>query len=236
MTQKNTFRQALFCLSFLLCFAFTASNIYGQATPPIIQWQYTNTPQFSPDPNNYKFNPPTTGENWFYDIQPTTDGGYIACGYAEINSSYVPLPILAKLDGGGNPVWEHIYDGGDATKLGYFWRVVEVNDPVYNEQVYVVTGVKVGASSFAQTPTWANVFAVMVDQSGNPVTGPYFYANVSGTITRSTTELATSSPSNPFTSAGEYNGLKAVYTPTLNGFIISTKETQTGKAGLLKLA
>ncbi len=202
----------------------------GTANVPIIQWQYTNIPQYTNASGLLFPNAASTtgGENWFYDIVPLAEGGYIACGYTETNPYYTWEPVAAKFDANGKWLWEQVYQQGETgSNQGYFWRTTESTDASHT---ILIAGEKVynpSPSIYNQ-----NVFVVEVSTTDGTVLNgsPYYYYNTSSGIQRSS-----SFNSSYNTGFGEYQGLRAVYNSgTLDGFIIATNE-QGGKAGLLKL-
>ncbi|HVA98583.1 MAG TPA: hypothetical protein VNG53_06780, partial [Bacteroidia bacterium] len=192
----------------LLTAIFLMCSLYGysQTTPPIIAWQYTNTPQFTSTTDLLPS--PDYGENWFYNITPTSDGGYLGVGYAEIypntGGGVVTQPILVKIDQFGHLVWEQVYDGGKPSDPGFFWQAVESKDAITGQPVYVAMASKSGNDGNGSN--YGNIFIVEVDPSNGKIKdntagaypNGYYYGSIfidgnnsngSGNITMSSTPI-----------------------------------------------
>ncbi len=102
-------------------------DFFAQNNPPAKHWQFS-------DKSNVL---PVTGEDWLYNIMSTSDGGYLGCGYTEINSPAINNSevALVKLDAHGNVVWDQIFDDGNSADHDYFVDEVEVSDG------YVILGI-----------------------------------------------------------------------------------------------
>ena len=50
-----------------------------------------------------------TDSEWIYKVRPTSDGGYITCGYTMSTGAGMRDAMLVKLDAGGNISWARTY-------------------------------------------------------------------------------------------------------------------------------
>ncbi len=145
-------------------------SLYCQNQAPAKHWQFT-----APCTQQPTFQPSTFGENWFYNIIQTSDGGYLRCGYAEIlqqptDAEGIETPVAVKMDQNGQVVfWEKLFDNNEPGNEGYFSDVVEVPDG------YVFEGSKrVGLNQEL------SVYIVKTDKEGNIIFSKNFGSNIIG--------------------------------------------------------
>jgi hypothetical protein len=80
-----------------------SQNVISQNSLPPMQWKYSNSSQYHPI---------AVGEDWFYNVTSTSDGGYLGAGYAEIAVNQYH-PSVSKVDANGNKLWEQYFQNGN---------------------------------------------------------------------------------------------------------------------------
>lgn len=184
-------------------------------TAPAQQWELQMASVFE---TNYN-----AGEDWFYTMIQTSDGGYLAGGYTNknntINNKHF-IPIMVKFDNNGKFLWEKDFVpvNVEVNDEGHFDQVLEVNDG------YVAVGPQT-----TQSATNRFVYWVKVNKLNGSTIASQLYGN--GTLPQFETDYG----------AGGYTFVEPVKLPggDDDGFIIgSTKVPLTSgnsKALLIRL-
>lgn len=113
-------------LLLLVCSAFVKLSFSQTLQPPVKQLSYNA-------PSDYHL-PIADGEDWFYSIIQSSDGGYVGTGYAEyvITTGGVAVynPSIVKLDHSGKKLWETVFPNthNDVTKEEFGMDVIETPD------------------------------------------------------------------------------------------------------------
>ena len=147
----------------LAIFLFVNVNLFSQS--PNTSWKYSgefDNPYLGLGSNGQV--PGSSGEDWFYNIIGTTDGGSLGIGYAQMDVGGIRLyPALVKLNPNGTKNWiKGCTD--DNSKGGVFWDAVELNG------FYYAVGTKNDPSSNNQ----AGVL-VKINPSGTIIFYKYFH-------------------------------------------------------------
>lgn len=95
-------------------------------------------------------------EDWALTVRQTSDGGYLAGGFAD-GACGNPVPSLFKMDAHGEVQWHFLFDAGHPCGFGSFGEVLEVEDG------YVAVGRK---GFFNLLPGGNRMFFVKVDHHG----------------------------------------------------------------------
>ncbi len=92
---KTTSKILIVCLALLFIQTLNAQNLNAL---PGVQWNYSAYSQYHQVP---------VGEDWFYGVIATSDGGSLGIGYAETpnpntSNTYAVQPTASKIDKNGN--------------------------------------------------------------------------------------------------------------------------------------
>jgi hypothetical protein len=132
--------RAISILCFVLSFILTA--IPSLAQPPETLWTRT-------------FNNGGNALDWGYDVQQTTDGGFIVSGFGYREESNNDVWVI-KTDSDGNEVWNQFF-GGIASDLGY--GIEQTTDG----------GFAVLANTYSYGAGYLDVWLIKIDADGNEV-------------------------------------------------------------------
>ncbi|MGB0930372.1 MAG: T9SS type A sorting domain-containing protein [Chitinophagales bacterium] len=154
MQSKANLHQFLFVLM-IFCSFFYVTTVFGQGAG--------NTPV---DPDKVPTQQLGTqhGGNyvdWAFDVKQTCDGGYISCGFTQINNngSHIDQPAITKYDVNGNVEWDNVYSSVTPNVLSRSEEVVETPN-----NTFVAIG-------YEQGPNRKMLF-IEVEADGTLLTGP----------------------------------------------------------------
>ncbi|MEP7128069.1 MAG: hypothetical protein ABI729_04335, partial [Chitinophagales bacterium] len=137
-------------------FVCTPNRTLKAQNLPVQQWELQMASGFETDYN--------AGEDWFYTMIQTSDGGYLAGGYTNKNNAINAehfIPIMVKFDNNGKLLWEKDFvpTNVEVDDVGHFDQVLEVADG------YVAVG-----PQSTQSVTYKFVYWVKVNKSTGSIT------------------------------------------------------------------